>query len=70
MVLNYNDWCEKYGYDELNKYLENKSTGHREYDVEEIDWLENEYEYYISKYQCESYDSWKDDNMTVQFSNL
>jgi hypothetical protein len=61
VLLDYADWVDKYGWDELDEHLNNMNGEPSPSTEEQDEWLEDAYEGYISGYQCQAYDSYKDD---------
>ena len=59
MTLDYEEYCVKYGLDELDEFLIDNDLTNDEQD----EWLNEAYECYVSEYQCRAYDEWKDDRI-------
>ncbi len=63
MLYNYKTWYDKYGADQLEEYLIELDQEDSHYDCsqdEQDQWLEDEYESYISGYEDHCYEQYKD----------
>ena len=56
-LLDFEEYCVKYGLEELDEFLIDNDLTNDEQD----EWLNEAYECYVSEYQCRAYDEWKDD---------
>ena len=59
MTLDYGDWIDKYGLEELDEFLIDNDLTNDEQD----EWLNEAYECYVSEYQCRAYSNYKDDRI-------
>jgi len=59
MTLDYEEYCAKYGLDELDEFLIDNDLTNDEQD----EWLNEAYECYVSEYQCRAYSNYKDDRI-------